>query len=210
MADEVTIKVSNDNKGNKKVTTRKKTIKSATKRTSTRTKTEEKNIEKILIENFIAMQKVMTHMAEKFDHLTKQISGLLTLFEDSAKTLNEKEINLELKNSQDPKQVLDKLNTILDQNKLIAKGLTLMHDTAANPETHYSLAPQMSQGMIKTATQEMPQVSTPQQPIPQIPVPKPTMMPSQANMSQPSPTPEMISKSKTPGTMEEPEPFKAY
>jgi len=46
--------------------------------------------EKILIENFIALQKVITNLSIKFDKLTNQISSLLELFEVSAKTLAEK------------------------------------------------------------------------------------------------------------------------
>lgn len=108
--------------------------KTTTKKTASKKPTitkRDKEMEKILIENFIEMQKVMTKMAEKFDHLTKQISGLLDLFENSAKTLTEKEINLELKGGEKEKEVLEKLNKVLEQNKIIAKGITLMHETTS-------------------------------------------------------------------------------
>lgn len=98
-------------------------------------------MEKILIENFIEMQKVMTKMAEKFDHLTKQISGLLDLFENSAKTLTEKEINLELKGGEKEKEVLERLNKVLEQNKIIAKGITLMHETASQQQKPKEMLP---------------------------------------------------------------------
>ncbi|NCN86209.1 hypothetical protein GW932_00075 [archaeon] len=119
-----------------------------------RTVKEDRSLEKILIENFISMQKVMTNMAEKFDHLTKQISDLLTLFDESAKVLTEKEINLEMKGGEKEKEVLDKLNAVLEQNKLIAKGLTLMHETAITPNSYYSLAPPEQRRPIQ---QKMPQ-----------------------------------------------------
>lgn len=98
-------------------------------------------LEKTLIENFVALQKVMTHLSEKFDSLTKQTSELLKLFEDSAKTvirrdfqpLPEKQIKL------DTKEMESKLDNLLEQNKIIAKGLTLIHDTAKNPEIDYSI-----------------------------------------------------------------------
>lgn len=91
----------------------------------------DRNLEKILIENFISMQKVMTSFVSKFDKLEKQVSSLLDLFEESAKTIAEKEINLELKGNEEKQQeILDKLKDVLDQNKLIAKGITLMHEAS--------------------------------------------------------------------------------
>ncbi len=89
-----------------------------------------KNVEKILVENFISMQKIMSTLVVKFDKLEKQISSLLNLFEDSAKTLAEKEINLELKGDEEKqKEILENLKMVLDQNKLIAKGITLMYES---------------------------------------------------------------------------------
>lgn len=101
-------------------------------------KAQERKVEKILIENFVSLQKVMVNLSVKFEDLTKQISGLLNLFEDSAKALVKKDFQ---EGKQDGKEMMNKLNSIMNQNKVIAKGLTLMHETAASPETHYSLAP---------------------------------------------------------------------
>lgn len=90
-----------------------------------------KNFEKMLVDNFVSLQKVMTSLAYKFDKLEKQMSSLLELFEDSAKTIAEKEINLELKGNEEKQQeILSKLKEVLDQNKLIAKGITLMHEAS--------------------------------------------------------------------------------
>ena len=85
------------------------------------------NVEKVLVENFIALQKVMTNLAMKFDGLNIQISKLLELFEISAKTLAKKDIITD-KRQGDPKMV-DKLDTLLDQNKIIARSLTLLHES---------------------------------------------------------------------------------
>lgn len=123
----------------KKSTTKKSTKKKTTKKRKSPTTKKTSQSEKILIENFTAMQKVMTTMAEKFDNLSTQMSKLLKLFEDSAETLVEKDINLQLGENEDHEELLEKLNRVLDQNKIIAKGLTLMHETAVNPNTHYSL-----------------------------------------------------------------------
>jgi hypothetical protein len=80
------------------------------------------NIDKALIENFISLQKVMTTMAMKFDSLSNQISKLLELFEISAKSLAEKGYSME------DRKVVEKLDNLLDQNKIIAKGIALLHE----------------------------------------------------------------------------------
>ena len=113
--------------------------KSVSRKTSSSTSKTNRNIEKILIENFISMQKILTSNVEKMAEVSKKLTEFLNLFEGSAKALAEKEVNLEFKSSADQKEVIDKLKTILDQNKLIAKGLTLMHETASNTHSYYPL-----------------------------------------------------------------------
>ena len=39
-----------------------------------------KELEKVLIDNFVSLQKVMVNLSVKFDDLTNQISKLLELF----------------------------------------------------------------------------------------------------------------------------------
>lgn len=85
---------------------------------------------KILVENFVSLQRVMTNLSIKFDNLTEQISKLLSLFEISAKALAEKEFNLE-KGDKSSKKIMEKIDTLLEQNKIIARGLTLMHEKNA-------------------------------------------------------------------------------
>lgn len=91
----------------------------------------ENDIEKVLVENFIALQKVMTNMATKFDNLSDNIAKLLEVFEISAKALAEKDFE-QLKDS-DNKEVLEKLNNLLEQNKIIARGITLMGEKNIPP-----------------------------------------------------------------------------
>lgn len=86
----------------------------------------DKNIEKALIENFVALQKIMANLASKFDNLSDQITKLLQLFEISAKAMAERDF--EKFEQSDNKDLLKKLDTLLDQNKTIAKGLTLIHE----------------------------------------------------------------------------------
>jgi hypothetical protein len=99
---------------------RKKTKKSSPK---------SENLQKILIENFVTFQKVMINLSIKFEELSKKISELLDLFEVSAKTLAEKDISPE--RGDETKQIIEKMNTLLDQNKVIARGLTLMHESVS-------------------------------------------------------------------------------
>ena len=91
----------------------------------------------ILIENFVNLQKATTNLAVKFETLSDQISKLLQLFEISAKSFGEK-----LATSDIDKDIefLDKLNKLLDQNKTIAKGLTLMEERVR--EKIYGQVPQ--------------------------------------------------------------------
>ena len=87
---------------------------------------EDKNLEKILIQNFVSLQKVMTNLSVKFDELSTQISKLLELFEISAKALAKKDLNLAT--PIDDKKILGKLDELSGQNKIIARGLTLVHE----------------------------------------------------------------------------------
>jgi hypothetical protein len=86
---------------------------------------------KILIQNFVSLQKVMTQFSIKFEELTTQISKLLELFEISAKSLAKKDFELN-KVTQDDERIIKKMDTLLEQNKIIARGLTLIHEK--NPE----------------------------------------------------------------------------
>jgi hypothetical protein len=78
-----------------------------------------------LIENLVELQKVHTAMAEKFDKLSGQIANLLSLFEIAAKSFATHPAN---QVAEKDKDFLDKIDKLLDQNKTIAKGLTLIEE----------------------------------------------------------------------------------
>lgn len=82
--------------------------------------------EKILIDNFVTLQKVMTNLGVKFDNLSDNIEKLLNLFEISAKAMAEKDFEKYQKS--DSEEVLEKLDKLLEQNKVIARGLTMIHE----------------------------------------------------------------------------------
>lgn len=99
-------------------------------------KKDNKEIEDLLIHNFVSLQRVMTNLSGKFNELTNQISRLLELFETSAKVLAEKDFDTE-KNNRENTKILEKLESVLEQNKTIARGLTLMHDKINEPSNYY-------------------------------------------------------------------------
>lgn len=92
------------------------------------------NVERILVENFVSLQKVMTNLSLKFNDLSTQISKLLELFEISAKTLAKKDFDSE-KGNKNSEEIIKKLDNLIDQNKTIARGLTLMHEI--NPKKEF-------------------------------------------------------------------------
>lgn len=86
-------------------------------------KSQGRSIEAQLVSNMIELQKVHVSMAEKFEKLSEQISSLLALFEMSARSFAK---NPQLQVGQKDSEFLDKIDKLLEQNKTIAKGLTLM------------------------------------------------------------------------------------
>ena len=109
---------------------KKTTKKEPSKKSSAKSK---QNTEKMLIENFVSLQKVMTDLSFKFNNLTNQISNLLELFETSAKTLAQKDFNFDLETLESSNERFEeKLDNLLDQNKVIARGLTLIHENSSN------------------------------------------------------------------------------
>ena len=125
----------------KKKVTKKRT---ATKKKVSSKKESRPKTDKILIDNFVSMQKVLVHLTEKFSDLTKKIDNLLDLFEDAAKTVVDKEFHPIDEKSK--RELNMKIDSILEQNKLIAKGLTLMHDSV-----HESKSPGQ---MVQRAVEE--------------------------------------------------------
>ena len=108
------------------------------------------NSQRILIENFVSLQDVMTNVSSKLNNLTNQISRLLELFEQSAKTFMEKDLKFA---GGTDKDLVSKLDRLIEQNKIIAQGITLLHEEhSVMPESIPESMPQTSQfpqsGMI--------------------------------------------------------------
>jgi hypothetical protein len=92
-----------------------------------RKKTSELNpaLAELLVTNMVELQKIHTHLIERVDKLTHQLSDLLALFEATARTFAEHPSNQGLEKD---REFLEKIDRLLDQNKTIAKGLTLMEE----------------------------------------------------------------------------------
>lgn len=101
--------------------------------------------EKLLVENFVALQKVLVGLSGKLDGLTRQISELLKLFEDSAKVIVKNEMENKKENNSE-KELLDTMISLLDQNKVIARGLTLIYESMndVSPQKMVSIRPEKS------------------------------------------------------------------
>jgi len=113
-------------------------------------------IERGLTANFVSLQKIMVDSSEKISKLTNQISQLLELFEVSAKTFAEKDFKGD-------KEIAERLDKLMEQNKVIAKGLTLFADT---PSKHEEVFPKIAKMQQVNPIQRNPQYpsQTPQQP----------------------------------------------
>jgi|SRR3989344_1721175 len=108
------------------------------------------NLEVKLIENFVSLQKVMVNLSVKFDELSSQISKLLELFELSATALAKKDINFT--KPMDEEKIVNKLNNILEQNKIIARGMALMSE---GREPEQAIQPAMPQFRQSSAPSPM-------------------------------------------------------
>ena len=86
-------------------------------------------LEQALLNNFVNLQKVLTNLSIKFEELSDNITKLLQLFEISAKSFTEKYPEKERKQeTKEDKHFLTKLDSLLEQNKTIAKGIMLMEE----------------------------------------------------------------------------------
>lgn len=118
-------------KGEKKTKSKKTTKKSknSTKRKTTKKRTTKSKNDKIietLTQNFTSLQGAIAKMSLKFDTLSNKIESLLNVFEESAKSLAKKDFKDFEK--YDDKELSEKIDNILDQNKTIAKGLIMLHE----------------------------------------------------------------------------------
>ena len=97
--------------------------------------------DELLIENFVGLQHAMTNMSIKFGSLSDNIVKLLQVFEESAKNL------VSGGDRSSDKDMLNKIDSLLTQNKTIAKGLVLMEGKLRGRAESAPMAPRMAPGM---------------------------------------------------------------
>jgi hypothetical protein len=135
--------------------------------------------EKMLVENFVGLQHAMTNLSIKFGEMSQNISKLLSVFEEAAKDLakTEKQVDSSFEK---------KLDSLIDQNKTIAKGLVLMDNKLKGqmsrgpaPERTQQRAPAPRNSMQTNRPQNLqaPQGQLSQQSFPQASVNKPKPLP---------------------------------
>ncbi len=82
-----------------------------------------------ILENLVDLQDVLSHLAVKVDDLTKNVEKLLKLFNEAAQSFKEPEHDLQ-----------NTIKTLLDQNRIIAKGISIIEERLRTP---YQQPPQM-------------------------------------------------------------------
>lgn len=87
------------------------------------------DLQQILLENSISLQKVLTNLTISLDNLSKQTERLLNLFEQSAKTIAEKDFETEAMG----KRISEKIDMLINQNKTLAQGVSLVHERIQEP-----------------------------------------------------------------------------
>ena len=92
---------------------------------SSNTKSSKESLEEQTLHSIIELQKVHINLAEKFDKLTSQIQNLLSLFEVAARNFAKQP---SMQATEKDKEFLEKIDKLLEQNKFLAKGLTLMEE----------------------------------------------------------------------------------
>ncbi len=93
---------------------------------SSNKKMNKRELEEALLENFVNLQKVLTNLSSRFEDMSSNVSKLLQLFELSAKSFAERQSD-EMHPKVD-KEFLERLDSLLDQNKVISKGIMLMEE----------------------------------------------------------------------------------
>lgn len=109
-----------------------------------------KQREELLLENFVGLQRVMVNLSVKFENLANNMSKLLEVFELSARD------QLGKSDKEEDKELLGKINSLLDQNKTIAKGLVLIEEKVRDRVPTQGFQQQHYQGTNQFQPQKKP------------------------------------------------------
>ena len=82
---------------------------------------------KLLIENSISLQNVLTNMTMSLDGLSKDVKRMVELFEDANKAFEQGKRPVEGKTEKTEMKILqEKINSLIEQNKVMANGIILL------------------------------------------------------------------------------------
>jgi len=114
-------------------------------------------LDKAMMQNTISLQRVLTEVSTKLTGLTEKIEDLLEVFEDSAQAIVDKgfEDLSPKQNTEESKKILSKLDNLTEQNKLIARGLTIVSEKpqqSSMPVAPYKPKPEKK---VQSSTQEV-------------------------------------------------------
>ncbi|MFC1686118.1 hypothetical protein ACFLZZ_03810 [Nanoarchaeota archaeon] len=87
----------------------------------------------LLIENNVALQKVLADVSLDIQGLTKEISNLLGTFKEASKTFGEEKAEEDIM-KEEREELIPKLDELINQNKTIAKGLVLLESALKEKE----------------------------------------------------------------------------
>jgi hypothetical protein len=92
--------------------------------------------EELLVENFTGLQHAMTNLSIKFSALSENINKLLQIFEEAANKFSPEPERREIIREPDNelnKDMIKKIDSLIDQNKTIAQGLLIMEEKLRSP-----------------------------------------------------------------------------
>lgn len=89
--------------------------------------------EELLIENFVGLQRAMINLSMKFENLSDNMSKLLNVFEVSARDYM---VNKGRTSPEVDKDLLNRINMLIDQNKNIMNGIRSIDDKTKKQETN--------------------------------------------------------------------------
>ena len=118
--------------------------------------------EELLIENFIGLQRAMINLSMKFENLSDNISKLLNVFELSAKDYM---INKGRTTPDVDRELLNRINLLLEQNKIIMGSVRSLDDKTKKQEVQKTNTQPIStqvQQPIQSAPQSTQPTSIPQ------------------------------------------------
>ncbi|MGB9707961.1 MAG: hypothetical protein ACPLXC_01370 [Candidatus Pacearchaeota archaeon] len=84
----------------------------------------------LIMENMIALQKILTSLASELKTLNKKVSDLFELFEETSASFREGAIAGE----GIPTDISEKIDKLVEQNKTLAKGLLLLEKAVRERE----------------------------------------------------------------------------